>query len=300
MRAPWHRVWTGWRSPRCVERSPRQVERPPSGGFFCLRAHVDVRAVVTAKNRISVGAHHTPDRRPRADQGAQSWVATWKASASVGAAALRVSRSPLGRTSMCALAAAAHPCAACPGDPEYGVLRERWGPGFYRRGRWRTRWIGLHAFHPWARGCRSTACWRPGDPTVPGSRASPAPTVAPTRRDARPKRSHDPNAPEDAMQRVCPGSGTWMCRDSEVRTGMCARAARTHPLHRGSRRGRPAQRMAVDFTRAARTHPPHRGSHPTRPPPSTYRPQSAAPPSAPGLPVGPAYVSDATSRAAGV
>src|SRR5690606_18678233 len=33
------------------------------------------------------------------------------------------------------------------------------------------------------------------------------------------KRSHGLKAPEDAMQRVCPGSGTWMCRGSEVAQG---------------------------------------------------------------------------------
>ena len=45
-----------------------------------------------------------------------------KGCSSDGAAAARVSRSPLGQTSLSVLAAAAHPCAACPGNPGYGVL----------------------------------------------------------------------------------------------------------------------------------------------------------------------------------
>src|SRR5690606_2996558 len=42
--------------------------------------------------------------------------------ASDGAAAPRVSGSPFGRTSMSVLAAAARPCAACPGYPGRDVL----------------------------------------------------------------------------------------------------------------------------------------------------------------------------------
>src|SRR5690606_35550244 len=62
---------------------------------------------------------------PVTAQAAWTWLAVLRQrrSAPDGAAAPRVSGSPLGRTSMPVLAAAAHPCAACPGHPGYDVLR---------------------------------------------------------------------------------------------------------------------------------------------------------------------------------
>src|SRR5690606_8240615 len=106
------------------------------------------------------------------------------AAAPDGAAVLRVSGSPLGRTSMSVLAAVAHPCATCPGYPEHGVLREMWGQGFYRLGGeaascgvagWLIEQAGLQH---WA------ALWRAGRyPWSRPSNAAPPASKPPTERD---------------------------------------------------------------------------------------------------------------------
>ncbi len=79
----------------------------------------------------------------------------------------------------------------------------------------------------------SGSCGNAGKPPPPrtGRLPAPDPLPQPLSRGERGERSHDPNAPEDAVARGYGASGTWMCRgraleqDAEPRDAVYPRAA---------------------------------------------------------------------------
>src|SRR5690606_39501147 len=93
------------RAPRCDSYSHAGARAPAADGAAAPRLRV------TAGTDVQVRPLGKVRARRRSQEPAPD-----------GAAALRASGSPLGRTSMSVLAAVAHPCATCPGCAECDVL----------------------------------------------------------------------------------------------------------------------------------------------------------------------------------